>query len=229
MESQVFHGNCHLVLPKLPSSFVKTVFLDPPYNIGVDYGSGKEADLLPEEEYLSGLASVVKESVRTLTESGSLWFLIPERWADQVGSMLSSHLPRRNRIIWRETFGQYQEYRFPSGHRHLFWHVKDLKRSPFYTDEIRVPSQRMLTGDKRNARERSGEHPCQLPEELLRRIILCSTTKDDIVLDAMAGSGTTLRVAQQLDRQFIGIEEQEAFVQIINERLGRDFQKELFL
>ena len=120
MESQVFRGNCHEILPKLPSSVVKAVFLDPPYNIGVDYGSGKEADLLPEEEFLSRLASVVRESVRTLTESGSLWFLIPERWADQVGLMLSSHLPRRNRIIWRETFGKYQEHRFPSGHRHLF-------------------------------------------------------------------------------------------------------------
>ena len=28
------------------------------------------------------------------------------RWADQVGSMLAEFLPRRNRIIWRETFGQ---------------------------------------------------------------------------------------------------------------------------
>ena len=93
----------------------------------------------------------IQECVDRLTYTGSIWFLSPERWADEVGLMLKGLLPRRNRIIWRETFGQYRETVFPSGHRHLFWHVKDLKNSPFYTDEIRVVSQRMIDGDKRAA------------------------------------------------------------------------------
>ena len=77
--------------------------------------------------------------------------------------MLTTMLPRRNRIIWRETFGQYNESRFPSGHRHLFWHVKDLKRSPFHTDEIRVTSQRMQAGDKRAAGPRVPDDVWEIP------------------------------------------------------------------
>ncbi len=225
---------------------MQTVFLDPPYNIGINYGNGSKADKLPPDEYLGQMRRLAEFSVERLTPTGSLWFLIPERWADDIGSILSQLLPRRNRIIWRETFGQYREQRFPSGHRHLFWHVMHSDQTPFYTDEIRVESQRMRDGDKRakgprvpddvwefprlvgNAGERIKGHPCQLPEALLERIIRCSTQPGDVVLDPMAGTGTTLRVAQRLGRGYVGIEEQDEFVQLIDDRLDQDRQLELF-
>jgi len=245
MESQVLAGNCFEVLPTLQKEKFQTVFLDPPYNIGVDYGNGSIADKLPAEQYLAQMNELAKLCVEQLTPTGSIWFLIPERWADQIGSMLSALLPRRNRVIWRETFGQYREDRFPPGHRHLFWHVKSPD-SPFYTDDIRVASQRMLDGDKRakgprvpddvwefprlvgNAKERINGHPCQLPEALLERIIRCSTAPGDLVLDPTAGTGTTLSVARRLGRRYVGIEEQDAFLALINQRLQQPLQLGLF-
>jgi site-specific DNA-methyltransferase (adenine-specific) len=230
----------------IPSGVVSLAFVDPPYNFGVDYGPGKSADKLSPEEYLCRMEILIRQCVRCLTNDGCLWFLCPERWADDIGIMLSSHLPRRNRIIWRETFGQYRETSFPSGHRHLFYHVKDLKRSPFYIDTIRVPSQRMLAGDKRaagprvpddvweiprlvgNAAERIAEHPCQLPEELLERIVLSASRPGDLVFDPNAGTGTTLRVAQRLGRRYLGIEKEQRFVTVINDRLRIPFQQGLF-
>ncbi len=246
LSNGLIHGNCHDVLPRLAELSAQTVFIDPPYNIGVDYGSGGKQDLLEVDDYLARMQSLISESVRQLTANGSLWFLCPERWADHIGTMLSALLPRRNRIIWRETFGQYNESRFPSGHRHLFWHVKDLKRSPFHTDDIRVPSKRMEAGDKRaagprvpddvweiprlvgNARERLGNHPCQLPEELLERVILASSKENDLVIDPMAGTGTTLRVAQRLGRRYLGIEEQSQYVDLIRHRLRQSYQQTMF-
>ena len=246
MESQVLGGNCYDVLPTLPQGKVQTVFIDPPYNIGVDYGNGSQADKLSPEEYLARMRILATECVARLTPTGSLWFLCPQQWADPIGSMLSELLPRRNRIIWRETFGQYLESRFPSGHRHLFWHVMGRDQTPFYTDDIRVESQRMRDGDGRakgprvpddvwefprlvgNASERIKGHPCQLPEALLERVILCSTAPADLVLDPTAGTGTTLRVAQRLGRRYVGIEEQKAFLQLISKRLSQPVQAELF-
>ncbi len=221
-------------------------FIDPPYNVGVNYGDGAKADRLSPEQYLQMIEGVVRQLVSKLTSKGSLWVLSPEKWADEIGSILRSHLPRRNRIIWRETFGQYGETKFPSGHRHLFWHVMDHKETPFYTENIRVPSQRMEAGDKRaagprvpddvweiprlvgNATERLADHPCQLPEVLLERVIKASTTEGDLVMDAMAGTGTTLRVAQRLNRRYLGIEQQSQFVDLIRTRLRQDYQKVLF-
>lgn len=220
--------------------------MDPPYNIGFDYGSGSQADSLPAEKYLKRMTTLTCECIERLTDTGSIWFLVPERWADEIGLMLKGLLPRKNRIIWRETLGQYRETVFPPGHRHLFWHVKDPKTSPFYTDEIRVVSQRMIDGDRRaagprvpddvwrfprlvgNAHERIKGHPCQLPEALLERVIRSSTAIGDCVLDPMEGTGTALRVAQRLGRRYVGIEEQASFLELIDRRLKQDVQKELF-
>ena len=246
MRSEIMHGDCIELLPTIHGNSVQTIFIDPPYNIGIDYGSGAHADRLPASEYLGRMETLLGLCLRTLTDTGSMWLLTTERWADEMGTMLTGLLPRRNRIIWRETFGQYHERRFPSGHRHLFWHVKDLNQTPFLTDHIRIPSQRMLDGDQRakgprvpddvweiprlvgNAGERTGKHPCQLPEDLLRRVIRCSTQEDDCVLDPMAGTGTTLRVAQCHRRHYIGIEQQRSFVDDIRQRLAQPYHQELF-
>ena len=150
-QSEVLHGDCFTVLPTIAAGSVDCLFIDPPYNIGVDYGSGSRADCLTPQEYLYQMEELARHAVERLTPTGSLWFLCPERWADDIGIMLSGLLPHRNRIIWRETFGQYRDTSFPSGHRHLFYHVMDDKHSPFFSEGIRVPSQRMLDGDKRAA------------------------------------------------------------------------------
>lgn len=50
------------------------------------------------------------------------------------------------------------------------------------------------------------DYPTQKPEALLERIIRASSNKDDIVLDAFAGSGTALAVAEKLGRRWIGID-----------------------
>jgi site-specific DNA-methyltransferase (adenine-specific)/adenine-specific DNA-methyltransferase len=49
-------------------------------------------------------------------------------------------------------------------------------------------------------------YPTQKPEKLLERIISATTNEGDIVLDAFAGSGTTLAVAEKLGRKWIGID-----------------------
>jgi len=64
-------------------------------------------------------------------------------------------------------------------------------------------------GQSSTTKKKSSEYidyPTQKPEELLRRVIECSTKKDDIILDAFAGSGTTLAVAEKLGRRWIGID-----------------------
>jgi DNA modification methylase len=55
-------------------------------------------------------------------------------------------------------------------------------------------------------KERAGFHGCQMPEQLLGRIVRCCSNPGDVVLDPFAGSGTTLVVAKKLRRQWIGLE-----------------------
>ena len=55
-----------------------------------------------------------------------------------------------------------------------------------------------------NGMGESTPHPTQKPEEVLRRFILASSQENDVVVDPFSGSGTTLVVAEQLQRQWLG-------------------------
>lgn len=68
-------------------------------------------------------------------------------------------------------------------------------------------------------KEREGFHGCQMPEQLLGRIIRVSSNPGDLVLDPFGGSGTTLTVAKKLARRYVGIELSEEYVAHITDRL----------
>ncbi|MCL2647552.1 MAG: hypothetical protein FWD61_11195 [Phycisphaerales bacterium] len=68
-------------------------------------------------------------------------------------------------------------------------------------------------------KERAGWHGCQMPEQLLGRIIKACSNPKDLVLDPFAGSGSTLAVAKKLDRSFIGFELSKNYADQIQARL----------
>jgi site-specific DNA-methyltransferase (adenine-specific) len=68
-------------------------------------------------------------------------------------------------------------------------------------------------------KEREGFHGCQMPEQLLGRIIRCCSNPNEVVLDPFGGSGTTFAVAKKLGRQWIGFELSRDYVAKINMRV----------
>ena len=69
-------------------------------------------------------------------------------------------------------------------------------------------------------KERAGWHGCQMPEQLLGRIIRSCSNPGDVVLDPFAGSGTTLAVAKKLDRRYVGFELSETYAARAVDRLN---------
>ena len=70
-------------------------------------------------------------------------------------------------------------------------------------------------------------YPTQKPEALLERIIAASSNKDDVVLDPFCGCGTTISVAQKLNRRWIGIDITHLAIGLIKHRLQDTFGKEI--
>ncbi len=70
-------------------------------------------------------------------------------------------------------------------------------------------------------KERAGFHGCQMPEQLLGRIVRVSSNPGDLVLDPFAGSGTTLAVAKKLHREWLGFDISKAYVAAANARLKK--------
>jgi site-specific DNA-methyltransferase (adenine-specific) len=68
-------------------------------------------------------------------------------------------------------------------------------------------------------KERKGWHGCQMPEQLLGRVIRACSNEGDLVLDPFGGSGTTLAVAKKLGRNWIGFELSAEYAGQIKKRL----------
>jgi site-specific DNA-methyltransferase (adenine-specific) len=76
------------------------------------------------------------------------------------------------------------------------------------------------------AAERLG-YPTQKPEALLERIIKASSNEGDLVLDPFCGCGTTVQVAQRLNRRWIGIDITHLAIGLIKKRLSDAFGPEI--
>lgn len=70
-------------------------------------------------------------------------------------------------------------------------------------------------------KERAGWHGCQMPEQLLGRIIKASSNPGDLVLDPFAGSGTTLAAAKKLGRRWLGFELSRSYASRVRTRLKK--------
>ncbi|TAG04245.1 MAG: hypothetical protein EAZ44_05140, partial [Cytophagia bacterium] len=77
----------------------------------------------------------------------------------------------------------------------------------------------------RTKQERIG-YPTQKPEALLERIIKCASNENDIILDCFMGGGTTIAVADKLNRNWIGIDQSVNAVKVTEFRLNK--QQNLF-
>ncbi len=147
----------------------------------------------------------------------------------------------RNWIIWHYTFGQQTKNKFARSHTHIFYFVNDPKNFTFNDYAVRVPSDRQLIYEDKRAnpagkmpddvwedsrvcgtfKERTGWHPCQMPEQLLMRIVAASSNAGDCVLDPFVGSGTTAAAASKLRRNYVGIEISADYAKKANQRLAR--------
>jgi len=75
---------------------------------------------------------------------------------------------------------------------------------------------------KLNTSAQKGEccgHPAQFPEQLARDHILSWSNPEDIILDPMCGSGTTLKMALENNRRYIGIEISEEYIKLAEDRI----------
>jgi site-specific DNA-methyltransferase (adenine-specific)/modification methylase len=86
-----------------------------------------------------------------------------------------------------------------------------------FLDFVKLP----IVQGKERLRGENGRalHPTQKPEKLLELIIRASSNENDIVLDPFFGTGTTGVVAQRLNRNWIGIENNADYIKMAKKRL----------
>ncbi len=102
---------------------------------------------------------------------------------------------------------------------------------PQYKKYLDESPGRTITNDWHDIKPTSGKeslgYPTQKPEALLERIIRASSNEGDIILDPFCGCGTTVSVAEHLNRRWIGIDITHLAITLIKHRLEDTFGAEL--
>lgn len=106
----------------------------------------------------------------------------------------------------------------------IYWSSTGNPRRKVYLDESKgIPVQDIWLNfkDAHNQNIKITGYPTEKNPEMLRRIILASSNKSDLILDAFSGSGTTVAVAEELERQWIAIDNSPLAIETTVHRLAR--------
>ena len=246
--NSILAGDCLEQLRKIPSESVDVVFADPPYNLqlgggltrpdqskvdGVDDEWDKFASFAAYDEFSRNWMAQCR---RILKPTGTIWVIGSYHNIFRVGSVMQDlGFWMLNDIIWRKSnpMPNFRGTRFTNAHETLIWasRSEDQKTYTFNyealkacNDDLQMRSDWVLpicNGSERiKGNDGKKAHPTQKPESLLHRIILASTKPGDVILDPFFGTGTTGAVAKRMGRNFIGIERDEGYIAVAQQRIA---------
>jgi site-specific DNA-methyltransferase (adenine-specific) len=241
----ILPGDCAEVLATLPESSVDLIFADPPYNLrlqndlyrpnmtkvdAVDDHWDKFASAKDYDDFTRIWLTACR---RVLKETGTIWVIGSYHNIYRVGAILQDlDFWILNDVIWLKAnpMPNFRGVRFTNAHETLIWAQK--KQGTKYTfnhhamkalnDDLQMRSDWILpicSGAERIKLNGEKAHSTQKPEALLYRVILSSSNPGDVVLDPFFGSGTTGAVAKKLHRNWIGIERDETYIQVAQQRI----------
>ena len=88
----------------------------------------------------------------------------------------------------------------------------------FFVEPLNKSGKQMRSvwaiGTPKPIEKKFGKHPTQKPEDLLKRIVLASTNRGDLILDPFTGSSTTGIAAYLSGRHFIGIDTEPKYLDV---------------
>ena len=236
MTYQLHNQDCLEWMKTIESNTVDTIITSPPYNLkgfrgnpkiptnfwsksGVDYGVYD--DNMPEQEYQQWQIDIINEGLRILKPNGSFFYQHKLRkWhgssSHPMQWILQSNAKLFQEIIWdRKSTMAHRDGQLYNNTERIFWLIKDTpkvfrKQMPeqFKKDIWTIPPRP------------NALHPAPFPELLAENCILLTTQPGDVVYDPFSGSGTTVYVANSLDRHGIGTEIDPNYIQISEDRLN---------
>ena len=209
-------------LKKIPDESVNLIIIDPPYGIEFDTNfRNEESETIGEisldnEKIFETFPEVVRECYRILKNDSALYCF--SRWdvSEQFKAILSKYFKIKNRLNWvknnwsmGDLNGSYamqcEDIIFAVKGRHIL----NEGRATDFLPYDRVSNQALL-------------HSHQKPIELLDFLIKKSSNRDDTILDCYMGSGSTIISAVNLGRKSIGIELNDKYIDVVNQRLMKE-------
>ncbi|PIZ86852.1 MAG: site-specific DNA-methyltransferase [Candidatus Nealsonbacteria bacterium CG_4_10_14_0_2_um_filter_40_15] len=250
----LYHEDCLKILEQLPEDSVDMIFADPPYmlsNGGFTVHAGKRVSVNKGNwDVSNGLKkdfefhfNWIKACKRVLKSNGTIWISGTYHSIHECGFALQvAGYKILNDISWYKPNASPNlscRY-FTASHETLIWAAKDkrtkhtfnykeMREGDWSNDFLKRPNKQMRSvwaiNTPNSWEKKFGKHPTQKPFDLLKRIVLASTNKEEIVLDPFTGSSTTGLAAIMLNCKFIGVDKEKKYLELSKKRF-KDFVKE---
>jgi|TARA_R100000654_G_scaffold20878_1_gene42161 site-specific DNA-methyltransferase (adenine-specific) len=234
---QLINDDCLKVLPTIPNGSIDLILTDPPYGTT----ACRWDSIIPFDPMWKELKRIIKDNgcialfgsepfSSSLRISNIKWFRYDWVWEKTrpTGFFLAKKQPLKihenisifykkqcfynpikkkadeKKIDKRKTFN-------PTSNPYLGGIIKNRTKD----DGTRFP----LSIQKFPSISQKGQHPTQKPVALLEYLIKTYTNKNDTVLDFTMGSGTTGVASKNLNRNFIGIEKDQKYFEVVKQRI----------
>lgn len=225
----------------IPDNSVNLMITSPPYNVGKEYD-----DDLSIEEYRELLKNVFQETYDKLATGGRACVNIANVGRKPyiplhsliIDVMLDIGYIMRGEIIWDKSasvggscaWGSWQSASNPvlrDVHEYILVFCKDsyskkkvkVKKDTITRDDFLSWTKSVWTFPTESAKKIG--HPAPFPIELPHRLINLYTYEEEVVLDPFCGSGTTCIAAIQNNRNYIGYDIVEEYVDLSNKRISQ--------
>ena len=239
IKNKIIIGDTFKVSPKLPKGVVDLMIVDPPYNLRKNY-NGNVFKKTNKEEYRKFTKAWIEATLPLLKPNASIYVCCDWESSMVIGDVLTEYFNVRNRITWQREKGRGAKTNWKNGMEDI-WFCTVTDDYTFNLDAVKVRRKVIapykLNGKPKDWEEteegkirntcpsnfwddisipywsmpENTAHPTQKPEKLLAKLILASSNKGDIVFDPFNGSGSTSVTAKKLNRNFIGIEQNEQY------------------
>jgi DNA modification methylase len=243
-------GDALEVLPKLPAECADCVFIDPPYFLQLPpkklkrWKVNSEVEAVDDQwdkfasfaEYDEFIERLLTETKRVMKPKATIWVISTYHSIFRIGKVMQDlGYWILNDVLWvkNNPMPNWLGVRFTNATETLIFAVKDkgVKGYTFNKAAAKefgagkvganVWTLPLCTGKERLRNEKGEKaHSTQKPLELLRRVILTSTNEGDLVLDPVAGVGTTGAAAQALGRDFVMVELNADYAKAAAKRLA---------
>lgn len=258
---QLFKGDSLDILYNIEDESVDMIFADPPYFLSSGTFTCQNGKMVSVKKGNWDLSKGTQENYefhnnwikackRVLKKDGTIWISGTYHSVYECGYALKMngyHI--LNEIAWfKPNASPNLSCRFfTASHETLIWARKDkkgkhtfnyelMKNGNWPDDFIKKPGLQMRSvwaiSTPKPIEKKFGKHPTQKPIELLKRVVLSSTNKGDLILDPFTGSSTTGIAAHLLKRKYIGIDTDQKFLDLSIQRyeeLDKNMKRKLGL
>ena len=189
---------------------------DPPYNQGYAYNQYK--DRMSEDDYIKLLSHIPTPCVIIHYPEETINLLpkaIKSKCEQVVCWVYNSNTGKQSRLIsWWGCKPDFRKVRQPYKNlndKRIQKRIAEGKTGAKLYDWWNINQVKNVSKEKT-------AHPCQIPEELISKIIRTTAEENQLIIDVFAGSGTTGAVAQSLGYDSICYEVDEKYCEIIKNR-----------